>query len=306
MCNSKRFVVTVHPTSSSPEDPIPRLLSQCSKRIQNDDDEEKAWKAQEEIEDIIYEAGWRKFGPLAPGIEKGPSVPPISLHSSANPETFYFHLVMDGKNADVVQDDPPPSNNGPSHLIMGDASNLPRFSAREILFVKKLMGTGYIAKVSVNGQEMCCKMSLPSSNKAVQREYECLKKIADSNNASSIRAPRLFGLIVGDEGVDGILEEYIPHTMTLDGSPGDIKAVAAERRRKWAEQAKRNMELLHGINVIWGDGKPQNVFINSETDNCCLVDFGGSWTNRWGDAELRETKAGDEQALRRIVDFLGV
>ncbi|TVY36765.1 hypothetical protein LOCC1_G008107 [Lachnellula occidentalis] len=85
-----------------------------------------------------------------------------------------------------------------------------------------------------------------------------------------------------------------------------IYHTATERKRKWAEQTRRNLELLHGIGVVWGDGKPENVLIHSETDDCYLVDFGGSWTDGWVDAELKETEAGDEQALTRILDFLGV
>ncbi|KAF4633404.1 hypothetical protein G7Y89_g4721 [Cudoniella acicularis] len=308
MCNGKRFVVTVCPTPH-PEDPITPLLSQYNKAFLEDDDDENLQKAQDEIEDIIYEAGWRKFAPLAPGMERGPLNPPISLHFAINPETFYFHLVMDGGNADVIQEHPSRSKYVPSYLAINVTSNLPRYSAREILFTKKLMGTGYIAKVSVNRQDMCCKMLVPTDGKAVQREYECLKKIADSKHASSIKAPRLIGFVVNggdDEGVIGILEEYIPHTMNLGGSQSDIKAAASERRRKWAEQVRRNIELLHEIGVVWGDGKPENVLINSETDDCCLVDFGGSWTDGWVDAKLMETKVGDEQALTRIFDFLGV
>ncbi|KAK6591862.1 protein kinase-like domain-containing protein [Botrytis cinerea] len=171
------------------------------------------------------------------------------------------------------------------------------------------MGTGYIAKVSINGQNMCCKMLVPTHSKAVQREYKCLKKIAESKYASSIKAPKLIGFIVDrsdNKGVIGILEEYTPHTMNLGGSQRDIKAVAKDRRREWAAQIRRNIKLLHEIGVVWGDGKPENVPINHETDDCCLVDFGDSWTDGWVDAQLMETKVGDKQALMKIFDFLGV
>ncbi|KAG9236667.1 hypothetical protein BJ875DRAFT_371587 [Amylocarpus encephaloides] len=217
----------------------------------------------------------------------------------------YFRLVIDGGNADVIQEHPQRSRYVPCYFAINVTSNLPRYSAREILFTKKLMGgTRYIAKVS----DMCCKMLAPTHDQAVQREYDCLDKIADSKHASSIKAPRLIGFVVGDgdEGVVGILEEYIPHAMTLGRPPGGIKAVASERRRKWAERVRRNVELLHEIGVVSGDGKPENVLINSETNDCYLIDFGGGWTDRGVDAKFIETKAGDEQALTRIFDFLGV
>jgi hypothetical protein len=38
----------------------------------------------------------------------------------------------------------------------------------------------------------------------------------------------------------------------------------------------------------------------------CWIDLGGSWTEGWVDAELSETKEGDEQALKRILEFLAV
>ncbi|KAF7868493.1 hypothetical protein EAF04_005024 [Stromatinia cepivora] len=306
ICNGKRFIVTVYPTPF-PEDPITSLLSQYDKAFLEDDDENLE-NSQNDIEDIIYEAGWRKFALLAPETERGPSSLPTSLYSAFNLEIFYFSLVIiDRSNTDIIQEYPSRSNFIP-RLAINVVSNLPRYSAQKILFTKKLMGTGYIAKVSINGQDMCCRMLTPTHSKAVQREYECLKKIADSQHASFIRAPKLIGFVVShdDEGVVGILEEYISHTMTLGGFQKDIKAVDSERRKKWAEQIRHNIELLHEIGVVWGDGKPHNVLINSETDDCYLVDFGGSWTDGWVDTNLMETKAGDIQALRRIFVFLGV
>ncbi|TVY42044.1 hypothetical protein LCER1_G008983 [Lachnellula cervina] len=306
--NGKRFIITVLP-APCPADPITPLISRYDKLFLDNDEELQ--KAQDEIEDIIYDAGWCKFAPLAPGIERGPSTPPMSLYSALNPETFYFRLVVDGANADVIQEYPSRPLFGPDYVAINITVNLPRYSVRDITVIEKLMGTGYIAKVSVNGQDMCCKVLVPNQVKAVQREYACLKKIADSQHADSISAPRLIGFVVDDDADEGacigILEEYIPHVMTLGRCLKNINTeiVAAERRRKWAEQVRRNIALLHGIGVVWGDGKPENVLIHSETDDCYLVDFGGSWTDGWVDAELRETEAGDEQALTRILDFLG-
>jgi len=58
--------------------------------------------------------------------------------------------------------------------------------------------------------------------------------------------------------------------------------------------------------VIWGDGKAENVLINIETDDSCLVDFRGSFTDGWVDAELMETREGDEQAVKKIIQFLAI
>ncbi|TVY32563.1 hypothetical protein LOCC1_G008808 [Lachnellula occidentalis] len=235
MLNSKRLVVTVFPTSC-PEDHISLLVSQYDESFMDND--EKLDKIQEEIVDIIYDAGWRKFAPLAPGIATGSSSPPNSLYSALNPETYYFRLVVDGENADIWCNHvswalhgqrpgacvgprgtcyPTEPLFGPDYVALNVTANLPTYSARDITFTRKLMGLGFIAKVSLNGHDMCCKVLNPNQVKAVQREFACLKKIADSQHADLISAPRLIGFVVDDNPADGIgiLEEYIPHTMTL-------------------------------------------------------------------------------------------
>jgi hypothetical protein len=87
----------------------------------------------------------------------------------------------------------------------------------------------------------------------VQREYECLQKIAMSENASSIRVPKLVGFVVDDdEDTIGILEEFIPHEFTLGRVLGGVAAVPNEQRKKWAEQIRQTVEQLHGVGVAWG------------------------------------------------------
>ncbi|KAI8947835.1 hypothetical protein F4801DRAFT_492007 [Xylaria longipes] len=52
-----------------------------------------------------------------------------------------------------------------------------------------LVGEGYITKVSVGGREMCCKSG----------DDDCLRKVARSHLARSIRVPRLRGLVTSVE-----------------------------------------------------------------------------------------------------------
>ena len=49
-----------------------------------------------------------------------------------------------------------------------------------------------------------------------------------------------------------------------------------------------------------GNGQADNVLIRTKTNNCLLVDFEGSYTEGWVDAELKETSAGDQQAVVKI------
>lgn len=168
------------------------------------------------------------------------------------------------------------------------------------------MGSGYIAKVSVQGHDMCCKIGTTQSFKAVQREYDCLQQITMSKNAASIPAPKLRGLVVDDdEGVVlGILEDFIANEGRLSDVVKNDAGVSEERRARWVKQIRKAVALLHEIGVIWGDGKAENVLVGSRSDDCFLVDFGGSYADGWADRTLMETRAGDDQAVKKIAKFL--
>ena len=58
------------------------------------------------------------------------------------------------------------------------------------------------------------------------------------------------------------------------------------------------------MGVVWGDGKPGNILIHAESDECFLVDFGGSFTDGRVDERWMKTTTGDEQAVKKIVDYL--
>ena len=53
------------------------------------------------------------------------------------------------------------------------------------------------------------------------------------------------------------------------------------------------------------DGKASNIVIDKE-QNAWLIDFGGGWTEGWVDEELADSVEGDNQAVVRISEFLGV
>lgn len=83
-------------------------------------------------------------------------------------------------------------------------------------------------------------------------------------------------------------------------------AVGRERRGKWARQIRQTVDQLHEIGVVWGDGKTENVLVDSETDDAWLIDFGGGFTEGWVDVGVRETVEGDHQAPKKIIHVLGV
>ncbi len=58
------------------------------------------------------------------------------------------------------------------------------------------------------------------------------------------------------------------------------------------------------MGVVWGDGKASNVVVD-EKDDAWLTDFGG-YTEGWVDKELADTVEGDEQAVKKIIEFLNI
>jgi len=167
------------------------------------------------------------------------------------------------------------------------------------------MGSGYIAKVLISGLDMCCKTGTTQSSKAIQREHDCLRQITLSKIAAFIPAPKLLGLVIDDDGVViGILEEFIPNKGRLSDVVKNEATVSEERRAKWVKQIRKAVALLHEIDVVWGDGKAENALVGSESDDCFLVDFGGSYTDGWVNRTLVETRAGDDQAVEKIAKFL--
>jgi serine/threonine protein kinase len=303
ICNTKIFIVTVN---VKPENTRTNGLIAKFHKENIADDDDAAHFTQCDILDILDEAGWETFAAIAPAVDKGSQKAPADLCSSLNPEIFYLEYHEDDGLASVRPKSPPPVF--AKYLKLNDLLHLPHYSAREIVVIEKIFaGIGYIAKVSVNGQEMCCNCVKRNTIIAIQREYECLQKVTMSKVASSVQTPKLLGFVTdNDERVVGILETFIPHAQNLSRIEGGINGISEAQRQDWAGQIKDMIETLHEIDVIWGDAKPQNVLIHSETNACYLVDFGGSWTDGWVDETLKETRQGDKQGLEKIIQYLGV
>ncbi|KAH6713380.1 hypothetical protein BKA61DRAFT_609028 [Leptodontidium sp. MPI-SDFR-AT-0119] len=129
---------------------------------------------------------------------------------------------------------------------------------------------------------MCCKSGDDAFWRGIEQEFDCLWKAAKSHLPNSIRVPRLLGLVTSAETgvVIGILEEYIPTGVLSNLRELEDEGVEAsmERRAKWGAQVRETVNLLHELNVVWGDGKLHNVLIHKETDDAWAIDFGGSYT----------------------------
>jgi len=62
---------------------------------------------------------------------------------------------------------------------------------------------------------------------------------------------------------------------------------------------------MHEMGVSWGDGKTSSVIVDEE-DDAWPIDLAGGYTEGWVDEELADRVEGDEQAVRRIIEFLSV
>ncbi|UNI17090.1 hypothetical protein JDV02_003468 [Purpureocillium takamizusanense] len=316
--NDARLVVHLDPsaTGNAIEDSlIEKYNAAC---IVEDCDEEEAMS--EQILDAIVEAGRPIFDQLAPRPVISTSAP-SDLHSLLFPKEYTFRFrTLDNTTRLILTAKHSPSENRPApepleqpfHLTIGEGTNLPKFSTKDIRVLEKLLGDGYIARVLVNGQEMCSKVGNDLRADSAQRELTTLLKITTSQYADALRVPKLRGLVhTPDDGrIIGFLEDYVP---SEDGSElsnlGDIEttsSIAEARRKKWALQVQETVHLLHQIGITWGDGKAGNVLIDHDTDDAWIIDFGGGWTDGWVEQELSGTIEGDELAVRKIFEFLGV
>jgi serine/threonine protein kinase len=117
-----------------------------------------------------------------------------------------------------------------------------------------------------------------------------------------VRIPELHSLVRGHSGkIAGLLLTYIESTSTLTCAirPGTPICL----RERWARQITETLYNLHDAGIVWGDAKPDNILVDTET-NVWAIDFGGGYTEGWVDKELAETILGDQQGLSKIIEFI--
>ncbi len=332
--NGARMIVHVH-HNPSPDAVENGLMERLHIGICSSGDEKFVDEVEEEILDVIVKAGEALLNKLAPP----DAVIPSDLHTTLFPPQCSFRLVtkrdelqllvqgtyclkayaspkLGFEDVLVTSHVQLPEPKISTHLFELDVKccSLPRHTTTNIEIVKNLLGNGHVSHVAVNGAHMCAKVGIDPKGGSMQRELDCLAKITAHATASAMRinVPKLLGLVeLPNSGkVIGTLEELIPARETQElatlARVDDICVIPTQRREAWAKQIQQTISWLHGMGVVWGDGKADNVLIHPDTDEAWLVDFGGSWTHGWVDKELAETVDGDNQALRKILDFLQV
>lgn len=83
----------------------------------------------------------------------------------------------------------------PFHLQVDESCSIPRYFTKDIIMLENLADNGHIARVEVNGQEMCCKAVGTQGKDAAQRELDCLWKISASGRADMLGVPKPLGLV---------------------------------------------------------------------------------------------------------------
>lgn len=302
-CNNQYFKILLSRKLLPDSSLAGSLLRRLDAAVESQDELEMN-DIEEEIAGIVCEACQPIFRRLAPAVDKGTKQ--ADLQTFLNPQISYFQLAIVDGNAKLIQQDSIETISTPHYGWEIDDQTLSHFLASDIQVLEEFRRNA-ILKVSVRGEERCCKLAFEETRDAIKREFECLKTISESRLPPTARVPRLIGLVQShSNSVIGILEEYVnPSSEAPTLGHFDIELVAITRRRKWASQIRETVMMLHKIGVIWGDGKADNILVDAD-DNAWVVDFGGSWTNGWVDKELAGTVQGDEQALRKIDRYLNI
>jgi hypothetical protein len=140
----------------------------------------------------------------------------------------------------IRSDDFPPTNRHPPvPVIAGAREQVPSFSPSQIKMLEQYRP--WAMKVSVDDQIFGCKLSaniLDSFN----REYEMLLRISNADAQNAISAPRLRGLVMVEEGVVGVLMDFIETNQPdLTFSLTEGKSLTRSQRARWTAQIEKTV-----------------------------------------------------------------
>jgi hypothetical protein len=170
-----------------------------------------------------------------------------------------------------------------------------------------------------------CKTTRSTIHDSFLHEFEKMAQITTAVFDSSVKVPKLQGLIISHTGVVEFLMDYVPsrgHHLqdilrgplllgpeetddpTSGGHDPSIYNITQAQKDKWARQIEHTLKALHNKNILWVDMKTSNVLIDDTTDDAWVVDFGGGNTFGWVDRELAGMVEGDFQGMEKIKGFL--
>jgi hypothetical protein len=211
---------------------------------------------------------------------------------------------------------------------IGLDDTLPVFDSSQIVLGPRLQAL--VWKVTIDGEDMICKVAIDVFGESVSEELETYLKIRNVGTIDGLRVPELkgapmyfqiitftadiiSGIIRSHAGVIGIVLGEIPHKhhnlrvllhLVEEGTVPETEATTS-LRLKWAEQIRYSLAQLHQLGILWRDVKTDNVLID-ENNDAVLLDFGGGNTLGWVDEDKYGTMEGEQQGLQKIIKALRV
>ena len=274
----------------------------------------------DEMVKVVMDIGRELFDAIAPVAEPNPAAVDCgNLDTFMFPpeHAFTFRTGVSGTTR-LVHDEARlmhgvrSAHVGPPLFVLREGCTLPLYSTKDVRVLVGLGRSGCVARVQVDGRELCAKTAhVPNSRGgSPQREADQLWKITVSGLAGTLRVSQLVGFLYtpNDARLVGFLQEYVPapeapRTLGSIEAPSDVPEA---RRRKWAAQVRETVDALHGMGVVWGDGKAGSVLVHRDSDDAWVVGFGGGWTEGWVAREQSGSMEGDDVAVKRIYEYLGL
>lgn len=312
---------TEHQMNGGPDNPhtIDHTVELLA-RSMDAEDEDEADALQDEALEVIYTVASSLDQDSGESEESNQLPKEVVLHNLLFPKTSFYRLEEVAGELTMVPISPDEAY-GPTYsedqdqnmTELGDEvhidTSLPSYLPEQVKVIEQLVcGGGVVCLAQVDGYQMLCKArhdGLRDDN--LKREIDCLQKISEEF-LGRVPIPRLLGYIKHPRSgaILGLLREWVPSKDNLkDLKEAGFPDFPKEIRQKVGRQIKETVEILHGIEVIWGDAKPSNVVIDLNND-AWLIDFGGGWSEGWVDENLQNTVEGDQQAVIRILRFLDV
>ncbi|KAI9726229.1 MAG: hypothetical protein M1834_009084 [Cirrosporium novae-zelandiae] len=338
-----RFIIALKRPTTNPLDndtSIESTLLQNLDIAASDPDELVFDRCLEDVRDLAISKCKNMMNELAPPIgqqDAGAEARLQSLEEMIHPETFVLQLVTvkgelapcllggRGKGCVLLHHHGLPTINEND----GDGDDVEVVPATEITVLENLLFQK-VVKVSWKNEVCIFKSASVEGKSQLIREIHVLRTLeevrragdgdgGENNDNVRLHIPHFLGLVKSHKsnGIIGFLEEYIPSSQNLDNDIINTPSSSennntpipslSEKKTKWLNQISESIFFLHKNNLVWGDAKAQNVLVDGKGEgDAWLVDFGGSWTQGWVDAEVAETVEGDLQGLRRIREVLGL
>jgi hypothetical protein len=304
-CNSKLFYVDV-----SVED-----LGDWSRR------QEFVQLLQEVSDDFdaevsLYDLISRPCTPLFKTYALGAKVSnPFMLQKYYDPEVLTFKLVGDGEDVKAIRSTESyqkPAKLAPQIALseISDSSKVFHLDASTITIMPRDgpetdVTSDNPSTVSVDGTSTRYHFKAVQDLSSFLREFGILLRLKEARLNMKYRLPTIHSLVhyANDpHRILGILLEYIDNGHTL-ADWIETRKPSRALKEKWNRQVRDTVAALHRSGIIWGDVKPENVFVDRE-HNTWLIDFGGGFNSSYVDEDVMETVEGDWQGVSRITEAL--